>query len=591
MAGSWLLIQIMETLSTVFALPVDTTRIVVIILAIGLVPVLIFSWTFELTPSGLVRDDSASNDSPDNKNLSSKIDRSIIVLLLLAISYFAVDKFVLDPVRDSGEIAAATEQARNEAILQTSADKSIAVLPFTDLSIERDQAYFSDGIAEELLNVLAKISELRVISRTSSFSFRGDSLHIPTIAKQLNVAHILEGSVRKFGDRIRITAQLIDARTDTHLWSETYDRTLDDVFAIQDEISAMVVEKLKITLLGPKAFVSKTNPETYGLYLQGRHIWANRVQESYSEAEMLLLRALALDPNYVPAISVLANIYLGQSQIRTRDRAEARQLIRELMATAAGINANAREVILWNAWFALRWDDELAKAAELYEQALDMDPADPQALRIVMQLLYALNRGEEAIEIGQFTVGRDPLCLTCYRNLVQAYLRYNRPQDVIDTVMKMRVLGLDSSTIKNVIAEAYLATGQPELALQEYSSIASIYPGLRQRSRGTAMAYHDLGQLEKSSAALEEFISIVGEDGEIYRLAEFYAWTDNPDKAYETIRKMEPGCCVFDGILWRKIRNDAKWPAYFQEYDRLGEDRSAIEFNFSLPENASKDPD
>lgn len=271
LAGSWLLIQIVETLSTVFALPADSMRIVVIVLAIGLVPVLVLSWTFELTPSGLVPDDLASTDSPDNKSLRSNIDRSIIVLLSLAIIYFSVDKFILDPARDLGEIAAATEQARTEAILQTSLDKSIAVLPFADMSEERDQSYFSDGISEELLNVLANIPELRVISRTSSFSFRGDSLHIPTIAEKLNVAHILEGSVRKFGDRIIITAQLIDARADRHIWSQTYERTLDDVFAIQDEISAMVVEKLKITLLGPQDIVFTTNPETYALYFQARH--------------------------------------------------------------------------------------------------------------------------------------------------------------------------------------------------------------------------------------------------------------------------------------------------------------------------------
>ena len=196
-----------------------------------------------------------------------------------------------------------------------------------------------------------------------------------------------------------------------------------------------------------------------------------------------------------------------------------------------------------------------------------------------------MNRGDEAIEVGQFTVERDPLCLTCYRNLVQAYLSYNRPQDAIDTVLQMRVLGLDSNNIKVAIAEAYLATGQAELALQEYLSIGSIYPGPRSRSRGAAMAYHDLGQLEKSSAAFEEFIDIVGEGGEISRLAEFYAWTENWDKAYETLRKLEPGCCGFNGILWRKIRNDAEWPAYFQEYGRSIRNVGDIEFNFSLPEN------
>jgi adenylate cyclase len=151
-------------------------------------------------------------------------------------------------------------------------NRSIAVLAFDDMSPEGDQEYLSDGIAEELLNLLAKIPELRVISRSSAFSFKGKDLKLTEIAKELNVGHILEGSVRKSGNRVRITAQLIDARSDTHLWSETYDRTLDDVFAIQDDIAATVVAQLKITLLGEAPHVEETDPEAYALYLQARHL-------------------------------------------------------------------------------------------------------------------------------------------------------------------------------------------------------------------------------------------------------------------------------------------------------------------------------
>src|SRR5207249_2868639 len=171
-------------------------------------------------------------------------------------------------------------------------EKSIAVLPFVDMSAGKDQEYFSDGISEELLNLLAKIPQLQVTARTSSFAFKGKETSIPEIARTLHVAHVLEGSVRKAGNSVRITAQLIKAGTDTHLWSQTYDRKLDDIFAIQDEIAADVVKQLKVTLLGAAPKARTTDPEAYALYLQavqlGRQFTAGAAQH--------FRRALALDP-------------------------------------------------------------------------------------------------------------------------------------------------------------------------------------------------------------------------------------------------------------------------------------------------------
>ena len=176
------------------------------------------------------------------------------------------DKFVLH--KDATAIAAPAVP-----------DKSIAVLPFVDMSADKDQEYMSDGLAEELLNLLAQIPALHVTSRTSAFAFKGKSIAISDIARQLNVAHVLEGSVRKSGNRLRITAQLIDARTDTHLWSETYDRTLEDIFSVQDEIAATVVAHLKIKLLGAAPKARETDPKAYALYLQARQLARQRNRE------------------------------------------------------------------------------------------------------------------------------------------------------------------------------------------------------------------------------------------------------------------------------------------------------------------------
>jgi adenylate cyclase len=225
-------------------------RMVVIVLAIAFIPSLFLSWTFEITPEGLKRDADVDHDLSITQVTGKKLDRIILVVLALALAYFAFDKFVLDPARDAELVEETVQKARSDALVESYGDKSIVVLPFVNMSSDEEQEYFSDGLSEEMLNLLAKIPELRVTSRSSAFAFKGEKIDIPAVAEKLGVAHILEGSVRKAGNQVRITAQLIEARSDTHLWSETYDRSLDDIFAIQDEIAAAVVAQLKITLLG-----------------------------------------------------------------------------------------------------------------------------------------------------------------------------------------------------------------------------------------------------------------------------------------------------------------------------------------------------
>ena len=257
LVAAWLAVQVSSTLLPMFDAPVWLSRSIVILLATGFLPALIFAWVFQLTPEGLKRESDVERAGSITPHTGKKLDRVLMMVLALALGYFAFDKFALSPQREAAlqrqkavELDAARKEGRSEALVESYGDKSIAVLPFVDMSPNKDQEYFSDGIAEELLNLLAKISQLRVISRSSAFSFKGKDIEIPEIAKRLNVAHILEGSVRKAGNQVRITVQLIDARSDTHLWSEAYDRPLDDIFAVQDEIAAAVVAQLKLKLRG-----------------------------------------------------------------------------------------------------------------------------------------------------------------------------------------------------------------------------------------------------------------------------------------------------------------------------------------------------
>jgi TolB-like protein len=232
LAVSWFLIQVVETILPVFGYSNAPIRIAIILLLIGFPSALIFSWVYELTPEGLRKEKDIDRAQSVAAHTGKKLDRAIIVVLALSLTYLAVDKFVLDPARDAQREEAAVEQGRTEALVDSYGEHSIAVLPFVNMSDDAGNEYFSDGISEELLNLLAKIPDLRVISRSSSFTYKGKDLDIPSIAAQLSVALILEGSVRKAGDQVRITAQLIEAKSDAHLWSQTYDRELSNIFAI-----------------------------------------------------------------------------------------------------------------------------------------------------------------------------------------------------------------------------------------------------------------------------------------------------------------------------------------------------------------------
>ena len=236
-AVAWLVMQVAEVSFPAFGFSDRALRLLIIALAIGFVPAVALAWVFELTPEGVRRDRDLEPGGPLLRRTNRLLDRAIVVLLALGLTYFAIDKFFLNPSREAARVEQALEQGRSEALEQQLAETSIVVLPFTNLSSDPEQAFFADGMAEELLNLLARIPQLRVISRTSAFSYKGKDVGIAEIARQLKVSHVLEGSVRRSGDRLRITAQLIDAGSDSHLWSRTYDRTLDDVFEVQDEIA------------------------------------------------------------------------------------------------------------------------------------------------------------------------------------------------------------------------------------------------------------------------------------------------------------------------------------------------------------------
>jgi len=309
----WLIMQAGEVMGPALRLPEWVNSLLAFFLILGFPLAMFFAWAFEMTPEGLKKEKDVDRSQSITSTTGKKLNHAITIVLVLALGLFAIDKFVLDPGRDAAEIATAIQVAQENVVPvvePAEADNSIAVLPFVNMSSDKEQEYFSDGLSEELLNLLAKIPELRVAARTSSFSFKDQNIEIPEIAARLKVAHVLEGSVRKSGNQIRITAQLIQADNGFHLWSETYDRQLDNIFQIQDEIAVAVVDVLRITLLGEAPKVRTTDPEAYRLFLEGQHYRRHVTSDSLRKAIDAFKKVLAIDPDYVPAWAELGYTYL-----------------------------------------------------------------------------------------------------------------------------------------------------------------------------------------------------------------------------------------------------------------------------------------
>ncbi len=311
--AAWLLLQGIDFGLDVISAPNWIIQVITLLAAVGLPVTLVLAWVFEMTPEGIKRESEIQRDTSVTVHTAKKLDKLTIALLIAVVVIVIADRFVPKTENTTPPVA-------SEAVTQVDVTKpepvaesipSLAVLPFTNMSSDPDNEYFSDGISEELLNLLVQVDGLRVPSRTSSFAFKGMNMDIKEIAKKLSVDHILEGSVRKAGNQVRITAQLIDVSTDTHLWSNSYDRELENIFAIQDEISQEIIRELKIALgtsglLSREASRPTNDMEAYQEYLRGRHLFLLRGVQSLKASMTVLQSAVSRDPGFAEAWAALS---------------------------------------------------------------------------------------------------------------------------------------------------------------------------------------------------------------------------------------------------------------------------------------------
>ena len=507
----------------------------------------------------------------------------MIIALLLAIGGAVI-------WRDDGQDHATPTDSTNSLVEAsrktddvTIADKTIAVLPFINLSSDKEQEYFSDGLSEEMLNLLAQVPELRVAARTSSFYFKGKDVKLPDIARDLRVAHLLEGSVRKSGDRIRITAQLVRGSDGYHQWSETYDRTLEDIFAVQEEIAAAVVAQLKITLLGKPTKTHTTSPEAYAIFLQARQL--DRLGEDRLEESIALYRrVLAIDPNYAPAWVWLGSNYMGQVYLGLRPFDEGTEEARQLMLKAITIDPTYGVPHAGLGALAMNYDHDLAAAARHFERALALNPADVDTLAAASQLSFVLGRPDTAMAVAEYVAGRNPLDPSAHGGLGAEYFEAGRFDDSVASLRIALKLSPAKLSTHALMGDALLYKGDYQAALDAYGN----EPSEPERLAGQAMAHHALGHTAQADAALAELIKKHSDWASL--IACVYGYQRDADRSFEWLEKAvllkDPGLSYLPVTRYLKpLHNDPRWLPFLRKLGKAPEQLAAIKFELKVPQH------
>jgi len=462
---AWLLLQVADVFINNIGAPAWLFQAIVFLLALGFPIVMIFSWVFEITPEGIRREKDIERTDSIVTQTARKLDRAIIIVLVMAVAYFIWEsRFSERPEPTPAQTAA--DVGERISIAEQPVEPSIAVLPFTDMSPDKDQEYFSDGIAEELLNLLVRVDGLKVASRTSSFAYKGENPNIAEIASELKVDHVLEGSVRKAQNRVRITAQLIDAATDRHLWSDTYDRELEDIFGIQDEIANAIVDALRAELgieSEGKAVTVETateNLDAYELFLEARSLFVARLE--LPRAVSLFEQAVALDPGFARAWAGLAANYSVMESWSFFDRDW------DALALEAADKALALDPELSTPWavkgqLALNRGDPVPGVANL-QKAIELDPENATHRLWLGIQLSSLGYQRQSLESLERCLEIDPVYENCRRHLALTHMILGDDQRMLELFQQGAEAGFGGSN--GQIMQRFMSLGNRMMATQ-----------------------------------------------------------------------------------------------------------------------------
>lgn len=515
---AWLVIQVAETILPLYDIPESAIRTVVTALAVLFIPTVVLAWVFEWTPKGIKKDADIGRDEAISAGNYRAFDRIVIVVLAIAVTYFAVDEFIIEPQPP-----------------QTS-EQSIAVMPFVNLSPDPAQVLFAGGVTEEVRILLAKIPQLRVTARGSITKVAAMGLDIAEVAAKLYVGHILEGSVRRAGDRIRITAQLIEASSGATLWSESYDETLEDIFEIQDKIAENIVENLHVELVGPLPKARRTDPKALALLIQAKQVFfQNSLQGDYAiiadEMDAYLAKALEIDPGFVDALAWKGHVIGARGLTGEIGPEEYFRRLEQLDEAIRAIDPEHFSIFANRAWIETYNNVDFAAAAPLWERVYPGAVNNGEYLRYIGRFAAYIGRFDIATPLHERAAVIDPLCTSCLYQLSRNYIWAGKWEKAEEARARFLLIGGSSGYFYHGIIKMMLDDAEGALEIFQNSSMNP-----DGAVAGQAMALYALGRNEESIQQLSRLIEELGER-EPRAVAQVYAFRGENDAAFEWLDK------------------------------------------------------
>lgn len=556
--AGWLTMQVVDVMFPALQLPEWLVSAVAAFVIIGFPFAIIFAWAFEMTPDGIKREKDVDRSESITPQTGQKLNHTALIILGIAVAFLLIDKFVIQP-----------DVEEEVAVVATEEKPSIAVLPFVNMSGDIENEYFSDGLSEELLNVLAKIPQLHVAGRTSSFKFKGTNEDLRVIGEALNVAHVLEGSVRESNGRLRITAQLINTTSGFHLWSERYDRDLTDIFAVQDEIAGRVVEALKAHFLGAKvatATQGTTNVEAYNQFLRGNYFIDDSSEENLAKARSAYESAIALDPNFARAYAGLATAlqqtYSGWVSSSGGSFIDNFEQIRVVADKAMEVDPENPDSLIAQTIVALLIDWDLPASRAFTARALEISPNNLTALSWNGSNLIFLHEFDEAETLLFTALDVDPLSLATLRLLGDLYMVTDRCSLAIETYQRALSLAPETGRFYGRIARCKYFQGDVAAA-KEFNAKE---PVVWVRETNELIFLRREGETEEWRAAVSRYEQEYG-FGNSYQMAEIYADSGDLDRTFEwldhTARVKDPGGpWALIMPFFNEAKKDPRWAEY-----------------------------